>query len=119
MATVLADFGYDPDEYDYDEASAILDELAKNKWQRPDREKSSEPRKPARGSQRRKTAPAQGGDGERSGPSGRQVAMLEKYGYDTDVTFEQASDIMDELASAGWPDPAEWSQQDDVPSFGR
>lgn len=36
----------------------------------------------------------------------RQAALLEKHGYDSNVSFDEASRIIDQLAANGWKRPA-------------
>jgi len=122
QADVLADFGYNPDDVSFDEASDILDELKKNGWKRPEpqRERAappthrqrSAPTVNTRGTQSRQRSthrPATHGSNTRPGGvircTNKQAATLEKFGYDPNVSFDEARVILDELAANDWTRP--------------
>jgi hypothetical protein len=113
----------------FDDASAAIDQIAQeNNWSdRKDNGGGQQSRRPA---PQRRPAPS-------TGParpcSPRQAAVLKKFGYDTNCSAKEASEIMDELAANDWqpldggPEPAPEYDADyshdgdggDWPAFGR
>jgi len=118
---VLADFGYNPN-VTFDEASKLIDAIAKNGWKRPSEDGEPEGPRPTPKS----NVPRDG-----SNPcTAKQAACLEKFGMNPNVTFAQASAALDALAANNWqplaepvsvaqtaPAPA-GDQYGDLPSFG-
>jgi len=127
QAGVLADFGYDPDKYTFDEASSLIDKIAANGW-KPLNERGGRSSKPASRRSGSRAAGARGRSPARSSGRGRspgagsctprQAATLERNGYDPDkYTFDEASALIDRLAANNW-EPLDDEDEDGYPVFG-
>jgi hypothetical protein len=115
---VLADFGYNPN-VTFEEASAIIDKIAANGWQRTTTDGQQQPAATGAPSNRPAGNPC----------TAKQKACLEKFGLDPHVTFERARVELDKLAANNWqlpstpavtqtaPSPPAASQYGDLPSF--
>jgi hypothetical protein len=94
QAACLKKFGYAVPGT-FEEASAIIDDLANNGWKRPDGKPV-----PDDGPKPKKDWSKEPGRGP---ATTKQKAILEKYEYETDgVTFEDASSLISELAANNW-----------------
>lgn len=105
QAATLEKYGYNSN-VSASEASRIIDALAANGWKRPQHNQQG-------GGQ-------QQGGGNKSNPNNpataRQRGILEKYGYTAPMTFQQASEVIDQIAAAGWPEPAAWAARFQAPA---
>lgn len=102
QANILQEFGYDTN-VSFQQASQIIDGIARNGWQRPNA--------PPRGQRNGQGAPGnhrQSGNRppqQRNGNNrctARQAEVLQEFGYDPNVSFDEARTILDELAANGW-----------------
>lgn len=97
QANLLAGFGYDPNQFDFDSASALIDALKANNWNPLP---GGPPKAPQQPSQVRYGAPRPAGDGD--GPNRpctpRQAAFVRARGYDpSGMTFQLASAFIEQM----------------------
>jgi hypothetical protein len=94
----------------FDTASALIDQIAGAGWKRPD----------GKPQPKSVTKPRDG-----KGPAtAKQKALLRKHGLRDDVTFGEASNMLDAVAANGWEVPSELEHmivedsELEVPAFG-
>ena len=90
QANILAQFGYDPN-VTFDQARQILDQLKAHGWRRPDGNPLGHDPNRARNAAN-----------PNSRCTDKQAAVLRKFGYDPNVTFDQARQILDQLKANNW-----------------
>jgi hypothetical protein len=119
QAAVLEKYGYSAD-CSFEDASATIQQLADNGWQplpggpqpvtkpQPARQAAPQQRAPQRQAPAparpapQRQAPANQETNRRDTPTPRMAATLEKFGYDPNVTFDEARQILDDLAANNW-----------------